>query len=95
MASILDFVNKKYAFHNLSGTNFLGEIIFLPNGKIGQYDNPNERSWTFEDGCLIVWGENKGCQAKYTEAWKDGAGKWNLVAYWDPQGGNNHHLTEL
>ena len=83
-------IQKTYVFSNdVSG--YLGEIYFEPNGTIGRYNHPNERTWTFEDKCLIVWGESKKRQAKYNQCWKKN-GKWHMEALWD-QEGNKHYLV--
>ncbi len=47
MTTLYDFISKRYAFYNMNGSNYLGEILFQPDGRIGTYSNPNERSWTF------------------------------------------------
>jgi hypothetical protein len=52
--NITHILNKEYNFANKDG--HLGTIIFKDDGTIGNYNHPNERTWTWVDGCLHVWG---------------------------------------
>jgi len=86
------FLDKTFRFSNSKGDVF-GEITFGADGKIHGYDNPNERTWTFENGCLHVWGGHKQFCYPYNEASFEN-GKLRLeIALGDT--GMKHCLAEI
>ena len=71
--------NNRWNFYNDAG--YLGEMQFRPDGKIGIYDNPNERRWTFKstNGFLHFWGDKNKLTCKFVNTWIDGFGKWHAT----------------
>lgn len=58
-------VNSKWKFYNDSG--FLGYIIFVDDGSIKNYNNDNERFWSYDGIFLTVYNKSKVATLKYVE----------------------------
>ena len=57
------------------------EMQFLPDGKIGIYNNRDERRWTFKSNndFLEFWGDSNKVTCKFVNTWIDGFGKWHAT----------------
>jgi acetyltransferase-like isoleucine patch superfamily enzyme len=60
MISADELLNKRWRFYHKSGFIACENLLFLPNGRIGGYDHPNERRWKIEDGILAILDQD-GC----------------------------------
>ncbi len=47
-----EITGRKFTFSQINGY-VLGTITLLPKGAVGGYQNPNERTWSVDDGKLV------------------------------------------
>ena len=74
--TLSEIVNSHWKFSNDNG--YLGYMTLKHDGTVSEYNNYNERFWTFDGRYLTLLNGSKKPTCKFIFAFRDYYGKWRL-----------------